>query len=1562
MAGRIQLEHGIVAILNAKGEICGTGFFVNQRLIATCAHVVVDGGSGPGETLTVYFRQSGKTRSAKGLPEFWRPRKVGSEDVAILELDGDPPEDTQVLPLGSFSNKPQPFVSQGFPALGDYVGITSSGIIESRVQKADGRWMLQLTSQQIEGGFSGAPVWNLTTQRVVGMISEIWTPKANWRNRDTAFATLSETLRDICPALQLSDICPYRSLNAFKEEDAAFFFGRDRVVNRLLDSLHREPRFLAVMGPSGSGKSSVVQAGLIPELRNGKVPGSDRWAIIVTRPANVLFEQLKAGRENTFSEGLQGYREWLKSITAEKHLLIIVDQFEELLVEEYDSTIQGYLNLLVELLETHPNITMLLVIRDDFYGRLSSRVPQLLLWIERSLVNIPADLESSDLIDIIQAPAREVGMQLEEGLVETILDNALEVAHTGSPKRLGRSTVLPLLEFALTQIWERRQDGWLTHNAYRAIGGVTGSLIQWAEQAYYTLEGPLRPIARYVMTSLVHLGDEKRGLPDSRRSRTLSSLIGSGRDRETIQQVVQHLTGADHRPLTTRQDPQTKEEVIEIIHEALIREWGRLRGWLEEDRRFLFWRQEIERRVAAWVESEPQNTDSRDKGKLLRGGDLVVAVEWLEKRANDLYENERAFLEASHAEETRQEAERQAVQKRELEQAQALLKEEEARRIAEEQRVRADRRALSQQLASQSRAQIRIQRRIYPQRSLLLALEALRITARENEPPTPAAEGALREALANTGGYGLSGHKDLIRDMAVNRNNTWIATGSEDNTVQLWRLTPRGVGTRPIRLVGHRGKIWAVAFSPNDRWLVTCSDDRTARLWDLKGLEPGANCMILEGHDAQVMTAAFSEDSHWLVTGGRDNIPHLWDLTATNPSSQPFIIKELQGSVRSVAFSKDNHWLVISSLDGAARVWDLTNGFPSGPPIVLNGHIGGVTSMAIHSDSRRLITSAYDGTIRVWNLAEDPSENPIPLIGYKGPIYQMLISSDDRWLITAGNRQIYIWDLTSDNWTEKTVILDAQSMIRALAISPNNRSLFAGGTDGMVRVWDLTTKSPAILPVEELKGHDDEIFAMAISSDGLWLVTGSRDATARLWDLNNMRNPTTHPIDLKRSEGWTVTMSFDGRRLITTGVDGSTIYNMWDLTLENPAVQPIFLKGHKGYVSRAIFSRDHRWLVTCSEDGATHLWDMNLHDSSLEFVVVEEYDEPVVDAAISRNSRWLVTCSRGNGEAHLRDLAAEDPTSQCYKLTGHKYLTNPVAFSPDNHWLVTTSSGDYTAHIWDLTRKDPSISAIVLRGHRHDIKRLTFSPDHRFIITASRDGTARLWDLTADDPAIDPTVLTINDGEGFLSDALMDITPYNHWLITLGVDWNEQDGIYYARIWNLAAEDPSTQPMLLRSGAESASNFRISPDGHWLLTISIDRRSAHLWSLTSKNPFEEPVGHIFEEYGISSFAFSPDSMRLVTSSINNIGFWDLSSERPLEEPVMFSTNQFNIKVLGVSSDNHWLITQYVKGVSLWNLRLNKLVDLACRVAGRNLTEAEWNQHLYWKGPYDPTYKTCPQWQ
>jgi hypothetical protein len=853
-------------------------------------------------------------------------------------------------------------------------------------------------------------------------------------------------------------VCPFRGLLPFREEDAPFFFGRQNSTEQLIAAVTRHS-LVAVMGASGSGKSSVVSAGLVPRLRSDRETAWEVVTMVPTdRPLHSLLNTLSpllwpeiddevSRREmsNVRTDSLKSGTLSLRDVTeialkkqpGTQRMLLIVDQWEELYTLCRDDTvIQTFTDLLLDATRSAP-LKVVFTCRADFYGRVLGYRP-LVDGIADGATASLGPLAAHELEQVIEGPAAKMGLRFEPGLQARILHDVGQ-----APGRL------PLLSFLLEQLWKERRGAVLTNEAYDEMGGVEGSIATVAEAVYTQLpEGDKERLPK-LFIQLVSVGEESE---DTRR-RAVMTTVG-----EDARPLIDRLAAA--RLLVTSSDENT--ETLEVAHEALIRHWKRSQGWVNNARGFLIWRKRLEPFVEAWL------TEKRDPATLLRGGQLAEAQRWLTERRQDLDNSEREFIQAGLF---RQAAERAAERRRNRFlfglTAAALVAAGVALwqwRVAAKNAIEAkDKASLArtnevkalQNLSTRLTAQSATARNSFPQRSVLLAFEAMAVCQTNPGLSAVAAEQSLRDAVQNLGGVGLC---------------------------------------------GHQGAIAAVVISPDGRWLVTGSRDKTARLWDLRANEPEITARVLKGHEGFVTTVAISSDGRWLVTGSHDKTARLWDLSAKEPTSTARVFKGHEGYVSAVALSADGRWLVTKSRDKSARLWDLSSKEPEKTPPVLKGHDGSISAVALSADGRWLVTVGLDKTALLWDLSvKEPEKAARALKGHDGPIYAIALSADGHWLVTGSDdKTARLWDLSAKE-PEKTarVLKGHDEYVTAVAISSNGRWVVTGSMDKTARLWDLSAKEPE-KTARDLKGYERFLTAVAISSDRRWLVTGSHDKTTQL--------------------------------------------------------------------------------------------------------------------------------------------------------------------------------------------------------------------------------------------------------------------------------------------------------------------------------------------------------------------------------------------------------------------------------------------------------------------------------
>jgi|GEM_PF-475814 len=1349
---------------------------------------------------------------------------------------------------------------------------------------------------------------------------------------------------------------PFKGLMYFAESDADLFFGREQLVAKLVGHL-RHSNLLFVVGASGSGKSSLLRAGLMAALKrneplaDGTLPptGSIRWPVHVITPTDSPLKSLAASLTRdeesvtaaaTLTADFAGdpcalglFARRLLSRDGEPtgRLLLIVDQFEELFSPgQSPHESQAFLD---NLMQAGSTTVLVIALRADFYDN-CTHFEGLRGVMEENQV-IVGRMNKDELRSAIEDPARHGGWLFETGLVDLILHD------TGD-----EPGALPLLSHALLQTWQHRRGRMMTLESYAESGGVRKAIAQTADAAYLGLRTEEQSIARNIFLRLTEPGE---GTPDTRRRATVSELAIGPEEISVVQTVLKVLT--DARLVTTDKDPVTGGEIVQVAHEAIIREWPLLKGWLDDDRAGLRIHRRLTEAVQDWEKL------GRDAGVLYRGARLHEAKEWAQTHAGQMNASEREFLTASYdaIEQEEREAERQRREKDEARQREV----QQARRLTQTQRralaglgvlliaalaaaafalIQRDRAsqeariARVRELAAQSQAILESA----PQHSLLLGVEAISAGAQAT-PALTDAKNKLYQALTKSGGLGLGGHRSWSWRMAFSSDSQRLVTGGVDGTVRVWDMTQPDP-TQTAMVLHVPNSVAAVAFSPDGRWLAASTGDlgfdpflagvagmldmffqmrdrflggkfdannvNTAYLWDLNAPE-GQSPIVLSGHKERISQLAFSPDNRWLATGSLDSTIRLYNMAALT-TTQPIILQGHKANVVALTISADSRWLVSGSMDTTARLWDLTAPDIASSSVVLPGHTSDVAHLAITPDGHWLVTASWDKTARLWDLtAPDPVSTSTVIAQHKKPITALAVSPDGRWVATGGyvdDNTVHLWDLAARQpMTDSIVLRGHERTVSGLAFSPDSRWLVSASMDSTLRAWNVSSSDPAA-SVRVIRGQDSANYAVSISPDGRWLVAGSEDGNVRRWAMST---------------------------IIGTSVLG------------NPATIPLALIGHKDRIVDLAVSPDGRWLATGSQEATARLWDLHslspesfFSADALPSIALEGHQDEVYKLAFSADGHWLATASLDD-TARLWDLRAANPAATSLLLEGHKADINAVAFSPDGHWLVTASD-DYTARLWDIASADPSQNYITLKGHKNKVLVAEFSNDQRWLVTGSMDTTARLWDMTSASPEADPIVLAGHTGQV----VAVAFSPDNRWLVTGSLD-------HTARLWNVTDKKAVSETAVLRGHENYVVTVAFSPDSRWLVTGGAGSFDPlRLWDLTANDLAATPIILQGHKGWVWNAGFTPDGRWLVTSSLDRtVRLWDMNTAKTTPASIVLPSS---VAILdhALSPDGRWLFTADERGVAfVWPLQIEDMVNLACLSAGRNMSLSEWDQNF-----------------
>lgn len=1168
---------------------------------------------------------------------------------------------------------------------------------------------------------------------------------------------------------------PYKGLRAFGEADAADFFGRDILVQGLLTRLAEavDPatgsrqdlaRFLAVVGPSGSGKSSLVRAGLIPTLRQGGLPGSEQWFIVEMLPGSHPLEELEAALlrvainppESLLAQLCEDERGLLRAVrrilpTDEKtELILVIDQFEELFTLCLDETVRAHLlnSLVMAVLDPVSRLRVVITMRADFTDRPLQYVDFGELVRHRTELVLP--LTPDEMKEAIVGPARRVGLALEPGLPETIIGD------------LGNQPgTLPLLQYTLTELFERRVGNALTLGAYQTSGGVRQALVRRADKLYTDLDEAGQKAARSLFMRLITPGEiTSDGLtaPDTRR-RVLRAEL----DTLAPAAITERLGKIDmvidqygrHRLLTFDRDPVTRGPTVEVAHEALIREWSRLKQWLDEDREFLLWQQRLRAALRQWEAS------ARDEGALLRGAPLAEAENWFNQRQADLSVFERSFIQAGLELREREAAEREARRQRELEAAQQLAEEQARAAAIEKQRAQEQGRtnkrlrwlaaglvifllaagvaaflAWQQTRRAEQQARLTTARElagaatinldVEPERSILLALQAVDVTYDYDKTVTREAENALHRAVsASRLLLTLGGDAGSIGDLKISPDGTSLAAGSLDGIGRVWDIT---TGQLLLTLTGHKDFLFDVVFSPDGTRMATASYDGTAKVWDAR---TGRELFTLTGHRAEVNRIAISPDGTHLATASFDGTAKVWDAVT---GQELFILTGHNDQVWDVNFSPDGTRLATGSVDGTARLWDAATGQELR---VLTGHRGFVGTVAFSPDGKYLATSSEDRTAKVWDLAN--GQVLLTLAGNPSEVMYVRFSPDGTVLATATASWAKLWRLEYEGGRpiaarEWLTLAGHPGFVLGIDFTPDGKRLVTGSFDGTTKVWSL-------LPEHELPplvGHKAEVFGLAFSPDGTRLVSSSFDGTTKVWDP--ITGQELFSLGGHGGRMYRAAFSPDGTRLAAGGGDGTA--KVWDAVTGR---ELLTLTGHKpgltvpnfeGVIDVA-FSLDGSRLATASYDGTAKVWDAA---TGRELLTLSGHGRSsaggpfggVVSVAFSTDGARLVTAG-SEGIAKVWDVTNGQ---ELLNLAGDIGGLSDMALSPDGRILVTTSWEAGVAKVWNiaLARETGAVTGqelFTLTGGS-SIYGVAFSQvdDGRYLVTAHDDGAAKIWDLT----------------------------------------------------------------------------------------------------------------------------------------------------------------------------------------------------------------------------------------
>ena len=1236
---------------------------------------------------------------------------------------------------------------------------------------------------------------------------------------------------------------PFVGLRPFESDESLLFFGMQDLTLELLQRLHKH-HFVAVVGGSGCGKSSLIRAGLIPSLIAGYlVDDCDRWAISVMKPggnplynlAEAILNQLQpngnisdvtAFLNRIKEEGADAILNVLQPLWTEQNtnFFLLVDQFEELFrfsmehkdVAQKDEAID-FVNIILELsrqkgLPLYVVITM----RSDFIGDCAQfyGLPEAM---NQSQYLVPR-LNRVQLKTVIEGPVKLFGGSINPALTSRLLNELGKVKDE-----------LPLLQHALMRIWnfEMKFDksGELDLHDYEKIGGMEKALSLHADEALEGMNEEELLLTKKIFQALTAIDENGRKIRRPVKIGKLKELTGASEDQ--ILKIINLFINDNRSFLIINKAGVTGDSLIDISHESLIRQWNTLGHWVDEEGES----------VSKYLQlAGAAKLYQQKKKDLLTGSELQIALEWRDSfkplaawanRYKEGFEESIEYLNESESERKKQlnfEKARKQKQRYLVNSVIGLLflvaissgvfaiyfsrqkeKADSSTRIALLEKAnavcsakRADynaRVALSEKAKADFNAKVAL-----IQESLARYSKMQAEISMDNANRSKMAEFLAR--IKADSSYNVAIKQTIIADSMAN-----VATHQKEVTEH-----------QKEAFVIHARTFGIINNDPT----LALRLEEAALMKDTDAIFQNAALKIylnnsfykIVVHQLTSMTCvASSPDGKRILTGSYDNTVRLWDSFGKTIQ----VFKGLSSPITSVTFSPDGKTILTGSFDKTARLWDLQGNTIQ----VFKGHKFKINSVAFSPDGKTILTGSDDKTAMLWDLHGNPLHE---FEGHDGAISAVAFSPDGKTILTACSR-----DFTARLWQVKGKSLKkihTNSGIFSIAFSPDGNTILTGLANGKVYLWDLKGHIKSTLG-----GLSGYIKSIAFSPDGKTLITGSSDKTARLWDLNGN--------NLQVFKGHTdqvifVSFSPDGKKIFTASPDQTV--RLWGLN-ENTVQK---YNGHAGHILSVAFSRDGTTILTGSVDKTARLWDLK-GDTLREF---KGHTDILNAVAFSPDGTIILTGS-ADKTARLWDLHG----NTICKITGHSASINSVAFSPDGN-TVLTGSKDSTVRLWD--KKGNLLH--LFSNHTGIFYSVAFSPDGKTILTGSSDNTARLWDLNGN---------LLQEFSGHLDDVCcVAFSPDGKTILTGSFDAT-------ARLWDLSGKTKQ----VFNGHTMKVNSIAYSPDGKSILTGSNDNM-AFLWDLNG-NELKRFIGH--SKY-ITSVAFSPNGNEFLTGSWDNSArLWEISA-------------------------------------------------------------------------------------
>jgi WD40 repeat protein len=1114
---------------------------------------------------------------------------------------------------------------------------------------------------------------------------------------------------------------PYRGLQSFEEDQSDLFFGRQELTEKLGQFVNDQP-LTVVLGASGSGKSSLVKAGLVPFLKQQDAKNAQsQWQILAPiRPGETPFNALRNSLNMENMAGLTAATDMLSQYMAvwcqkypQQKLLLPIDQFEELITlcqneKERENFLQG----LAQALKAYPEqLRLVITLRSDFEPQFQDAGLKD-YWSTARFVVPP--LTRVELREAIEEPASKRVMYFQSDdpknpLVDQLIDEVAEMPGA-----------LPLLSFTLSELYLkylRRQDDAkicgdtidraITEADYKDLGGVARSLTQRADQEYDALvqqDPAYAQTIRHVMLRMVAVG----GGELARRRVPLSEFEYPPEQNERVKTVIQRFSVArllvegndtDGKPNDTEDKPY-----VEPAHDALVRGWQKLLTWKQEQEEDLLLQRRLTPAAEEWKNS--QNDAKKQPKGILSKADS--AFDWLdvrlfsvEKEANKIFTNFISILRKS-----------QNQQEKSKNKPEYFLWDTNPYLNVLSEEIKSDENWFNELeiefiKASQFKRRRNISWRWRIAGAITLIISGAAIVAFLQWTNAQRQLVSTINSLVNNSEELFDSNKEfdaLLAGLNAGKNLKQASGASSELQSKIKDVLQNAMVwvKEKNRLEGHSASVKSVSFSPDKSLLASGSADNTIRIWDVA---TGKTLHIFQGHTAPINSVSFSPDGQRLASGSTDNTIRIWDI------DKEHTIRILQGHtapINSVSFSPNGQRLASGSDDNTIRVWDAATG-----NIIhtIDRHRNDISSVSFSPDGRRLVSGSFDRKIGIWNTTTgegkiyNTEENNIRMID------SVSFSPDNKTIAFAGEDQ-KIWLFNPDN---KTIgnLTGHRGRIKSISFSQNGQRLVSAGWDNTIKLWDVTT----LKEIDTLSGHRQFINSVSFSSDDQFLASASEDLSIKIWNIGDRLE--ANAFITSRHEVWSISFSSDGS-MLASGNDDGTI-NILDVD-KGEIIKVFEMKDRSRVRSISFNPQDRNVFASVSWNGQISLWNVNI-DHPIK--TINTSGDLPTSISFSPNGK-LIAEGNLDGDIKLWNVANGRSIST---LNGHNDSIQPnsIDFSPDGRWLASGSL-DKTIKIWSV---DTGNIVYDFTDHTDAVNGVSFSPDGNYLASASSDQTIKIWNVTS---------------------------------------------------------------------------------------------------------------------------------------------------------------------------------------------------------------------------------------